>query len=232
MIRRARRLAAVTASVLLLATLGCRQRVDANALTGPAACAALDSLLSATGPPRPFAMSGEALLDVEQFRFRGHFEIGVAEGGETVIELGGSTLFGGHREDVAVSLAADTLRVFDRERARFYEGEALDELIRDATRARADWAKVVAQVLALAAPCDDVTTLVRDEDGARAVGPRGTIRVDVDGGRATRTMWPDPVDGSTLGDRLEVRYEWRDGNLARITASLPARGWRVRLTAK
>jgi hypothetical protein len=218
--------------MLVLATSGCRQRVDGNALTGSAACSALDSLLSAAGPPRPFTMSGEALLDVEQFRFRGRFHLDVTEARETTMELGGSTLFGGHREDVVVSLVDDTLRVFDRERGRFYEGETLDDLIREATRARADWARVVAEVLVLSVPCDDVATLVRDEDGARGSGPRGTTRVLVEGGRVTRTVWPDPVEGSALDDRLDVRYEWRDGSLARITATLPGRGWRVRLTAK
>ncbi|MCI0452157.1 MAG: hypothetical protein L0Z51_07170 [Candidatus Latescibacteria bacterium] len=230
--RAARRLAAASASLLLLAAFACRQRIDPNALTGAAACSALDSLLSSAGPPRPLAMSGEALLDVEQFRFRGHFQLDVASGADATIEMGGSTLFGGHREDVVVSLADDTLRVFDRERGRFYEGEPLEELIGDATRARADWARVVAEVLALSPRCDEVATLVRDDGGARGTGPRGNLRVVVEEGRIARSDWPDPVAGSTLDDRLEVRYEWRDGRLARITATLPGRGWRLRLTAK
>ncbi len=222
---------AATVATLVLTVSGCRQRVDPHTLTGGEACATLDSLLSSAGLARPLTMAGEALLDVEQFRFRGRFQLDVADGKEASIELGGTTLFGGHREDVVVSLSDDTLRVFDRERGRFYEGDALDDLIQDAAHARADWARVVAQVLARPR-CEDVATLVRDADGARGTGPRGSFRVVVEGGRATRATWPDPIAESTLDDRLEVRYEWRDGGLARITATLPERGWRVRLTAK
>lgn len=176
-------------------------------------------------------MSGDAVLDVEQFRFRGHFRLNAEAGGDAVIELGGSTLFGGHREDVVVSFVDDTLRVFDRERGRFYEGEDLDTLMGDATHVGADWARVVAQVLALPAHCDGIEALSRDDDGARGRDARGSFRLVTEGGRLTKATWPDPIDGATFDDRLDVRYGWEGAQLAEVTAGLPVRGWRVRLTS-
>ena len=210
---------------------GCRQRVDPAARSGPEARAALDSLLTVAGPPRPLSMSGEAVIDVEQFRFRGHFRLDRAASDDVVIELGGSTLFGGHREDVVISLADDTLRVFDRERGRFYEGAELDEMISDATGARANWARVAADVLVLPNPAAPVEALVLGSDGASGKLPRGAFRVVVEEGRVTRATWPDPIVEGTFSDRLEVRYRWRGNVLEEITARLPERGWRVRWTA-
>ncbi len=227
--RRVAQCCAVAAAVSVAAA-GCHSGVDPHALAGDAACAALDSLLASAGPARPFVMQGDAVLDVEQFRFRGQFRLETAASGDVTMELGGSTLFGGHREDVVVSLVGDTLRVFDRERGRFYEGADLDTLIDDATDAHADWTAVVAHVLALPARCDGIAGLTRDDDGARGRNARGSFRLVTEGGRLTRATWPDPVDGSTFDDRLDVRYRWEGARLDEITAGLPTRGWRVRLS--
>jgi hypothetical protein len=215
----------------VLASPACRQRVAADGLAGGEACAALDSLLASAGPVRPFVMSGHARLDVEQFRFRGRFRLEQTDLRGAVIEFSGSTLFGGHREDLLVSLADDTLRVFDRERGRFYEGSALDDLIWDGTRTRADWATVVAEVLMVPRRCSAMSGLVLDEDGARGVEGDKPFRIVVDGERRVESAtWPDPVAGGTFDDRLEIEYQWRDGVPAEITARLPARGWRLRFS--
>lgn len=227
-VRIARVLAAL--AVVGVTASGCRQRIDGNARSGEAACAVLDSLLAASGLPRGSRLAGDATIDIEQFRFRGHFQLEVAgTENEATLELGGSTLFGGHREDVVVSLVDDTLRVFDRERGRLYEGESLDDLIRDATGTRADWALVMAEVVAFPPRCPSVESVVLDGDGLRGAGATGPFRMDVENGRVTRTVWPDPIAGSALRDRLEVRYRWRGDRIEEITGSLPARGWRVRL---
>jgi hypothetical protein len=220
------------ATLALLSPFGCRQSVDGDALTGKDACAALDSLLASVGPSRPDSMAGTALVDVEGFRFRGHFRLVLAAGGEAQIELSGSTLFGGHREDVLVSLAADTLRVFDRERGRFYEGESLDQMVLESTHARGNWSLVAAQVLAGRLPCGAIESLTPREDGASGRAEEATYRIVVgSSGRIERATWPDPVMGGTFDDRLEVRYVWQGDSLREITASLPTRGWRVRLTS-
>ncbi len=206
----------------------CRQEV-ARTLTGEAASATFDSLLTAA-MPRPLAASGDALLDVDQYRFRGHVSVDVGAAGDAAVELSGSSLFGGHREDVAVSLADDTLRVLDRERGRFYEGESLDELLREGTGARADWTRMVARVFALPGCGWEIESLVVDENGARAAGPEGVVRLDIAGGRLEKAVWPNPIVAATYDDRLEVRYQWEGVRLEEITATLPERGWRVRMS--
>ena len=215
--------------VTVLASPACRQRVAANGLAGDEACAALDSLWSSAGPTRPLSMSGHARLDVEQFRFRGRFRLEQTDAG-SAIEFSGSTLFGGHREDLVVSLADDTLRVFDRERGRFYEGTTLDDLIWDGTRTRADWTMVVAQVLMVSRRCNSLSAVQFDDEGVRGLEAGQTFHVELTGDRRVdRATWPDPIREGTFDDRLEIDYDWSAGMLDGITASLPARGWRVRL---
>lgn len=221
-----RRAALFVLALDLLASAGCRQQV-AGTLHGDAAQAAFDSLLAAA-VPRPLAASGDALLDVEQYRFRGHVNVDIDKAGDASIELSGSSLFGGHREDVAVSLADDTLRVLDRERGRFYEGASLDELLWEGTEARADWTLVVERMLALPGSGQGLETLAVDEDGARGATADGTVRLDLERGRLKKAVWPNPVASATFDDRLEVEYAWEAERLREITAILPERGWRVR----
>ncbi len=148
------------------------------------------------------------------------------------LELGGSTLFGGHREDVVASLADDTLRVFDRERGRLYEGAALDSMIWDATRARADWVRVAREVFTLSGIERSIESIRVDDDGARGIARGEPFRIDVEQGRVSRVTWSDPIVGGTYTDRLEVRYRWRGETLSELTAILPVRGWRIRLECK
>ena len=176
-------------------------------------------------------MSGHARLDVEQFRFRGRFLLELTAEGDATIEFSGSTLFGGHREDMLVSLVDDTLRVFDRERGRFYEGVALDDLIWEGTQTHADWALVVAEILMVRRRCEGITGLVFDGDGVQGLEGGEPFRIvltkEMRVGRAT---WTDPIRDGTFSDRLEVEYDWSEGTLEEITANLPARGWRFRLS--
>jgi hypothetical protein len=210
----------------VVSAAGCRQQV-AGSLKGEAARAAFDSLL-VVAVPRPLSASGDALLDVEQYRFRGHVNLKTSAEGEASIELSGSSLFGGHREDVAVSLADDTLRVLDRERGRFYEGEELDDLLWEGTEARADWPLVVERMLALPGSGEDLETLVVDENGARGATAGGMFRLDLERGRLKKAVWPNPIASATFDDRLEIEYAWEGETLREITATLPERGWRVR----
>lgn len=215
--------------VAILFSPACRQRATGSGLAGAEACAALDSLWASAGPTRPLSMSGHARLDVEQFRFRGRFRLEQTDGG-AAIEFSGSTLFGGHREDLVVSLTDDTLRVFDRERGRFYEGTALDDLIWDGTRTRADWAMVVAEVFLVSRRCHAMSAVVFDEDGVRGLEADRPFHIELTRERRIdRATWPDPIHEGTFDDRLEIDYDWSEGALQGLTASLPARGWRVRL---
>jgi hypothetical protein len=70
-----------------------------------------------------------------------------------------------------------------------------------------------------------------DRELVRGLEGGEPFRVDLTGERRVeRAMWPDPIHDGTFDDRLEVHYEWSDGTLREITASLPARGWRLRMS--
>lgn len=225
--------AAISVATLLalaaFAGVGCRQRLGAPhpAPTGNADGVA-DSLLAATLPQRPWSMAGRATFDVEQYRVRGRFRLDVGAEGEFLLEFSGTTLFGGQREDIVVTMARDTLRVFDREHARLYEGADVDELIRQGTGTAGAWARGVARAAGISAG-GGVVAIEHGDDGVTGTLTTGTFRLDFRDGRLVRSVWPDPAESRTFDDRLEVTYGWRDGRLQEIAATLPVRGWRIRL---
>jgi hypothetical protein len=208
---------------------GCRQRMGApGAAPGGNADRVVDSLLVATLPPRPWSLAGRATFDVEQYRVRGRFQLDVGAAGDFQLEFSGTTLFGGQREDIVVTMTRDTLRVFDREHARLYEGEAVDELIRQGTGTAGAWAKGVARAAGISAG-DGVVAMEQSDDGVEGKLTTGAFRLYLRDGRLARSVWPDPTESRTFDDRLEVTYGWRDGHLRELAVALPVRGWRIRL---
>jgi hypothetical protein len=175
-------------------------------------------------------MKGRAVFDVEQYQVRGRFELRLDANGDAALEFSGATLLGGHREEVLVSLALDTLRVLDRERGRFYEGPGVEALIREEARAPGDWCRAVRRALADPDACPLESVEYR-ADGLAGAAPDGPFRLRWKDGRLVEAVWPDPAPGETFDDHLVVRYEWTPRGLARLEARLPARGWRVRLEA-
>ena len=174
-------------------------------------------------------MHGHATFDVDSYRVRGRFQLSLAAAGDAVLEFSGATLLGGHREDAVISLSGDTLRVLDRERGRYYEGEEVARLIASGTGKQGEWALALRRVLA--SGCPGVETVVEGEDGISGTGPDGPFTLRVENGRLTQATWPNPAPEETFRDRLEVRYRWKDGHLELLEALLPTRGWRVRLEA-
>lgn len=199
-----------------------------GSLRGAAACAHADSFF-ATALPRPLRMQGHATFDVDSYRVRGRFQLTLAEGGDAVLEFSGATLLGGHREDAVISLSGDTLRVLDRERGRYYEGEEVARLIASGTGKQGEWALALRRVLA--SGCPGMETVVDGEDGLSGTGPDGPFTLRVENGRLAQATWPNPAPEETFRDRLEVRYRWKEGRLELLEALLPTRGWRVRLEA-
>jgi hypothetical protein len=193
---------------------------------GADACARADSFFAGAFP-RPLEMRGRATFDVDDYRVRGRFELHATASGDAVLEFSGASLLGGRREDVVVSLSGDTLRVLDRERGRFYEGDEAEQLIEDGTGAAGDWRLGLRRVLA--AGCPGIESLRAEEDGVSGVGADGPFRLRAPAGRLEAAMWPNPAPGETFRDRLDVRYHWSHGRLDVIEARLPVRGWRVRL---
>jgi len=199
-----------------------------GALHGEAACARADSFFAGAFP-RPATMHGRATIDVDSYRLRGQFQLSLAENGDAVLELSGSTLLGGHREDAAVSLSGDTLRVLDRERGRFYEGDEVAAMVESGTHMRGDWALGLRR--ALASGCPGIVSIQATDEGLAGTGPDGPFSLRLEGGRLALATWPNPAPQETFRDRLEVRYKWRQGQLEFLEALLPTRGWRIRLEA-
>ncbi len=211
-----------------LATACGPRHITSGSLHGEAACARADSFL-ASAFPRPIHMTGHATFDVDSYRVRGRFTLELEPSGDAVLEFSGATLLGGHREDAVVSLSGDTLRVLDRERGRYYEGEEVTRLVASGTGKEGEWTLALRRVLA--SGCPGVETVGNGESGLSGTGPDGPFALKVEDGRLAQATWPNPAPEETFRDRLEVRYEWKEGRLELLEALLPTRGWRVRLEA-
>jgi len=199
-----------------------------SALHGDAACARADSFL-AQALPRPATMSGRATFDVDSYRVRGHFRLELSANGDAVLEFSGSTLLGGHREEAVISLVSDTLRVLDRERGHYYEGDEVSRMVEQGTHTQGDWRTALQRVLA--SGCPGIKTVQDGENGLTGSGPDGVFSLRSEGGRLVEATWPNPAPSETFRDRLEVRYGWKEGRIDLLEARLPARGWRIRLEA-
>jgi hypothetical protein len=180
--------------------------------------------------PRPASVRGRATFDVDSYRVRGRFHLTLAESGDAVLEFSGATLLGGHREDAVVSLTGDTLRVLDRERGRFYEGDEVVAMVESGTHTRGEWALALRRVLAWG--CPGIESVAAEREGLSGMGPDGPFSLTLEGGRLAEATWPNPAPGETFRDRLEVRYRWKGAKLELLEALLPTRGWRIRLEAE
>lgn len=199
-------------------------------MRGGEACAALDSMLARGLPALPWRCAGHATFDVADYRVRGRYKLSVEGRDAIVFQFEGTMLLGGHREDVALSLTDDTLRVLDRERGAFYAGPEVDELIRKGTGVDGDWVDAVRSVAGFSPRCSDRLEMRSDGEHTSGLIDGGAYVLATDGVRLLEASWPDPTASRTFTDRLEVRYDWDAGRLAGITVTLPRRGWRIRLT--
>jgi hypothetical protein len=214
---------------LALCAAACGPHYQAGEIArGAQACARADSFFAAAFP-RPQTMRGRATFDVDSYRVRGRFELRTLPDGAAVLEFSGTTLLGGHREDVVVSQVGDTLRVLDRERGRYYEGAEVGRMIEGGTHAKGNWSLGLRRVLA--ASCPGIETARSAEDGLSGTGPDGPFELRAETGRLVTATWPNPAPVETFRDRLEVHYRWRNGVLQFMEVRLPMRGWRIRLEA-
>lgn len=196
------------------------------------ACATLDSVLARALPALPWRCAGRATFDVADYRVRGRYQLVVEGRNAIAFEFEGTMMLGGHREDVAVSLAGDTLRVLDRERGAYYAGPEVDGLIERGTGTSGRWVDAVRAVAGFTPSCTERLEMRNDGEHISGRIDDGTYILTTDGVRLERASWPDPTDSRTYSDRLELRYEWDAGRLAGITVSLPKRGWRIVLTVE
>jgi hypothetical protein len=217
---------------LAVAACGPKSVETTRVVRGSQACAALDSVLARALPARPWKCTGKATFDVEEYRVRGRYRLTVGGRGSLLFEFEGTMLLGGHREDIAVSLEDDTLRVLDREHGAYYAGGDVDALIERGTGTRGDWVGAVRAVGGFTPECSERLEMRADGEHVSGLIDGGAFVLTTDGLRLGRASWPDPTASRTYSDRLEVAYDWDAGRLAAITVSLPRRGWRIRLTVE
>lgn len=172
---------------------------------------------------------------------RGIFGLSANGRGDFTFAFESTTTLGGLHEDLVFSYYGDTLRVLDRERGRYYEGNEIDRLVADGTGAVWDIADVVRRVMALAPGCDRIESVSAPANtrgdwvmSGRADG--ADFSVEFAGGRIRKADWPAIIDGRP-DDRLRIEYEWAEGpggvgdGLEKLVVLVVDRRWRVKLDA-
>ena len=203
-------------------------------IQGSRACAVVDSAFSASGLRDGLEVTGHTTIDVNQYRVNGRFTLRVSETGDMILEFTSTSPMGGSREDVVLSYWQDTLRVFDRERGRFFERGEVDELVEEGVGFEVDLAQVLRRVFLHPPDCERFTEIRRADDGGDLTGRIDGERfgMSFEGGRIARADWPAPFRGAVASERLEVDYRWEGGRLTGLTILAPVRRWRVRLVAE
>lgn len=224
--------ALLVALALTFAACGPKTVETTRVVHGREGCAALDSVLARALPLRPWQCAGRATFDVEDYRVRGRYRLTARSRDSIAFEFEGTMLLGGHREDVAVSLEGDTLRVLDRERGAFYAGPEVDGLIERGTGTRGDWTGTVRATAGFTPACSERLEMRADGEHTSGLIDGRAFVLTAEALRLVRASWPDPTASRTFNDRLDIRYEWDGGRLSAITVALPVRGWRIRLTVE
>jgi hypothetical protein len=203
---------------------------------GDGACAVVDSVLAASGLRAGVEMRGRATIDVNQYRVRGRFELTITPDGDLTFDITSTTLLGGHREDAVLSFYADTLRVLDRERGRFYEGPAVDALVADGTGVALDLGQLLRHATARTPACRRIGEVRRSGGGVGRVDLAGlldghTFELRLEEGRLVHSAWPLPGTEQWRNDHVETTYTWVGAHLARVVIAVPDRRWRVKLVS-
>lgn len=227
--------ALAVAAALGAAATGACTHYAGRALPGEAGCAALDSALAASGLRDGVAMRGKVTIDVNQYRVRGHYELTLSEAGDLTFDMNSTTLLGGHREDAVLSFYADTLRVLDRERGRFYQGGEVDRLVTEGAGAAIDLGELLRLATGRPPACARVSNVHRSPRGGGGMDVSGRLdgrdfSVRLERGRITRAVWPLPLGRGGHDETVVADYRWSHGALDGFTVLVPQRRWRVRLT--
>ena len=227
----------VAACLSVVAGTGCGTSPPGRWDSSP--CEALDSLYASSGFEKPLVIVGQATVDASQYRVRGKVRLDARSPGELSLEFTSTMLFGHQREDFVFSLSGDTLRVIDRERGAYHEGDDAREFLARSLTGDLD----VSQGLALAfggrPPCGDLSRLrveASSEGKLVCTGERlgRSFRAVFGEDRRLETVvWP--VRSDEYGtDALRAEYEWGpvSGGGARllgVVLSLEEREWRCKI---
>jgi len=204
-------------------------------------CEVLDSLYASSGFEAPVSVVGQATVDANQYRMRGKARLDARAPGEMALEFSSTVLFGHEREDFVFSLAGDTLRVVDRERGVYHEGDDAKSFLAQSLATDLDVSQALSLALGGHPPCEDLS-LVRVEttsDGAVVcAGERYGRRFRAVFGKSRRLEMVDwPVRSDEYGlDTLRVEYEWEPAagggaELLALVLSLEKREWRCKFKA-
>ena len=217
--------------------VGCASRV---AIDRSSACAMLDSLYSTSGFEAPIRMAGKATIDANQQRIRGKFTLHAKPSGDVVLEFTSSLLFGSRREDFLFSLVDDTLRVLDRERGMYYEGDDAEEFVKHSLEMEFGVRDALVLALGKHPPCESMERIDYKAGSGGEVRfsgrtANGSFRVvfAAQDKRLQQVIWPVALDHGTM-DHLEVEYRWSADDSGRprlegVTMRLEKREWRCRL---
>jgi len=203
-------------------------------------CGVLDSLYASSGLGASISIAGHAMVDANQFRMRGQVLLESRSAGDIVFEFTSTVLFGHEREDFVVSLISDTLRIIDRERGAYFEGEDAVRFLSESLEADFDVPQALELAFGSHPPCGELSEIRYDVGSSGEVICRGTrtgkpFRA-VFGrghGRLEEVEWP--VHSIRYGgDRLHVDYEWRTGSagepmLSGVVLWLEGREWRCKI---
>jgi hypothetical protein len=178
-------------------------------------------------------------VDANQFRMRGQILLESRSAGDIVFEFTSTVLFGHDREDFVFSLVSDTLRIIDRERAAYFEGEDAVRFLAESLEADFDVPQTLELAFGSHPPCGELSEVRYDVESSGEVVCRGT-RFDKpfravfgrEHGRLEEVDWP--VRSVRYGgDRLHVDYEWRTGGggqtLSGVVLWLEEREWRCKI---
>lgn len=228
----------VMLGILIVASMGCASKA-VRGVVDPAACAVFDSLYQASGFESPLAIGGKATIDANQNRIRGKIHVDVESPDQIVFEFTSSILFGSKREDFVFSLVQDTLRIIDRERGAYYEGEEAEEVLRESLEADFPVASVLTLALGGHPDCDQLDELnyKLGSDGKVVFSGKQSgrpFRVAFAAGnrKLEEISWPVfSRDGGS--DQLEVEYRWETaaegGGLREVVMSLESKQWRCKI---
>ncbi|UCH84570.1 MAG: hypothetical protein JSW50_02425 [Candidatus Latescibacterota bacterium] len=222
----------------VLITAGCG---STSVRTGadPTVCAVFDSLYEGSGFAPRLTIQGKATIDANQNRIRGKIQVDVDSPRHIVFEFTSSILFGSKREDFVFSLVDDTLRIIDRERGEFYEGEEAEAVLRESLEA--DFAVPAALALALGGHpgCDELDDLDYKLGSGGKLEFSGkhrgrSFRVVFGAGhrRIDDVSWP--VFSRDGADQLEVDYRWESDakgvvRLSEVIMHVESRRWRCKI---
>lgn len=206
---------------------------------GPETCATLDSLYAAGGFARSVSITGHATVDANQYKVRGKVRVDARAPGNAVIEFTSTVLFGHAREDLVFSSAGDTVRIVDRERGAYYEGDEAESFLARSLDTDLDVRWMLRLVLGGRPACEELSDI-----GFRTPSDGATVCEGTHAGREFRVVFGAdcllrsvewPVWSRARGpDRLRATYEWvRDGSarpaLRSVVLTLEKREWRCRI---